>query len=81
MSGRILTNLAGFQNRTLTGLSSINTAETDIEEIKTKYDFGATVDFRNFLVGDANGNYESTTFTNTKNAIYSGITAGFPIAS
>jgi len=35
MSGRVLNNLAGFQNRTLTGISS----EDNIDDIKDKYDF------------------------------------------
>jgi len=63
MSGRILTNLSGFQNRTLTGLSSIDTAETDITDIKTKYDFDSSVSTGNLLIGNSVGNYTTNRLT------------------
>ncbi len=63
MSGRVLTNLAGFQNRTLTGLSSIDTAETDITDIKTKYAFDSNVSTGNLLIGNSVGNYTTNRLT------------------
>jgi hypothetical protein len=63
MSGRVLTNLSGFQNRTLTGLSSIDTAETDIADIKTKYDFDSSVSTGNLLIGNSVGNYTTNRLT------------------
>ncbi len=63
MSGRVLTNLSGFQNRTLTGLSNIDTAETDIADIKTKYDFDASVSTGNLLIGNSVGNYTTNRLT------------------
>ncbi len=63
MSGRNLSNLAGFQNRTLTGLSNIVTAESDIQDIKSKYDFTTESQLGSLLIGNSEGNYTSNTLT------------------
>ena len=81
MSGRNLTNLAGFQNRTLTGLSNIITAETNIDNIKTKYNFDATVSTGNLLIGNSIGNYTSSRLTAGDNITITNTSGNISIAS
>ena len=81
MSGRNLTNLAGFQNRTLTGLSNIITAETNISDIKTKYDFDTSVSNGNLLIGNSSGNYTSNTLTAGSNITISNTSGNISISS
>jgi hypothetical protein len=81
MSGRVLTNLSGFQNRTLTGLSTIDTAETDITDIKTKYDFDASVSTGNLLIGNSVGNYTTNRLTAGNNITITNGDGSISIAS
>ncbi len=81
MSGRNLNGLAGFQNRTLTGLSNIVSAESEITDIKTKYDYSSTVSNGNLLIGNSSGNYESNRLTAGSNITITNTSANISIAS
>ena len=59
MSGRVLNNLAGFQNRTLTGISS----DDNINDIKNKYDFDSSIQSGSLLIGSSSGKYTNNTLT------------------
>ena len=59
MSGRVLNNLTGFQNRTLTGISS----EDNIDDIKDKYDFDSSIQSGSLLIGSSSGKYTNNTLT------------------
>ena len=59
MSGRVLNNLAGFQNRTLTGISS----EDNTNDIKNKYDFNGIIQSGTLLIGSSTGKYTANQLT------------------
>ena len=59
MSGRVLNNLAGFQNRTLTGISN----EDNTNDIKNKYDFNGIIQSGTLLIGSSTGKYTSNQLT------------------